>query len=130
MWWQGKNKFVWFIWFTVFCVYEYRFHSYTWTIIGCLVFYFLLSKKIILLWLINFKLQILVSIIGKPKWQWKVLVYVNTSLLPSMYISIIIMTWLNCYKHFWWCYYADAKDTVFVWFCFLVWVISRFYWCQ
>ena len=31
---------------------------------------------------------------------------------------IIIMTWLNRYKVFWWFYCVDTKDLMFVWFCF------------
>ena len=39
------------------------------------------------------------------------------SLTYSMCAHIIITTWLNCCKLFWWC----AKDIIFVYFRFLVW---------
>ena len=43
-----------------------------------------------------------------------------TSLLSFLITPIVITTWLNCYKTFWWIYYTGTKDTVFVWFHFLV----------
>ena len=63
-------------------------------------------------------LQILSTSLGKSK--WKVLCpVVTTSLLSPICTPIIIMTWLSCYKVFWWLYCVDTKGGVFVWFCFL-----------
>ena len=35
-------------------------------------------------------------------------------------VPIVITTWLNFCKVFWWSYYADTKDLVSVWFHFLI----------
>ena len=43
-----------------------------------------------------------------------------TSLLSAMRAPVVTMTWLNCYKAFWWFYYAATKATLFVWFRILV----------
>ena len=45
--------------------------------------------------------------------------FATTSLLSPMFTAIIIKIRLNV-AFFWWFYYADPKDVVFVWFLFLV----------
>ena len=45
---------------------------------------------------------------------------ITTSLLYLMFTPIVVLTWLNCCKVFWWFYYANTKDIVLVWFHFLV----------
>ena len=42
------------------------------------------------------------------------------SLITVIFSSTIVMTWLNCCRLFWWFYYADTNDTVFVWFRYLI----------
>ena len=40
--------------------------------------------------------------------------------LSTIWTSIVITTWLNCCKDFWWFYCVDINDIVFVVFRFLV----------
>ena len=43
------------------------------------------------------------------------------SVVVTNFLSpIMIMTWLNCCKLFWWFHCVDTKDKVFDWFSFLV----------
>ena len=35
---------------------------------------------------------------------------ITTSLLYLMFTPIVVLTWLNCCKVFWWFYYANTKD--------------------
>ena len=46
--------------------------------------------------------------------------FIIKCLLSSMFTPIIIMTWLNYCKMFWWLYYVDTKNIVFAWFHYLV----------
>ena len=41
---------------------------------------------------------------------------VTMSSIYAMYASIITITWLNCCELFWWFYYVDKIDAVYVWF--------------
>ena len=57
--------------------------------------------------------------LGKSKWNFFCPVVIS-SLLSPMCTPIIIMTWLDCCKAFWWFRYVDKVDMLFLWFCFLV----------
>ena len=62
---------------------------------------------------------LLLTSIGKSKWRVLSLVFITSRLL-SIYIPIVIMTWLNHCKAFCWFCYADTKDILSTWFYFLV----------
>ena len=66
---------------------------------------------------ISFKL--LSTSLGKTTWKFLLSVFIRISLC-LMYISIVVMTALNCCKVFWWFYCVDKVNTLFVWFLFLV----------
>ena len=59
--------------------------------------------------------RLLPTFLSKSKWR---VIYsvIMTSLFSLVITPIVITTWLNCCKAFWWFYYVD----VFVWFRFLV----------
>ena len=58
-------------------------------------------------------LQILINIFNPIKEQ------VLGSLITFIFSSMIIVTWLNCWKLYW-VFYTDTTDAVFVWFHFLI----------
>ena len=62
-------------------------------------------------------LKILVNIFRPIKIKIKIL-----GSLITIIFSSNIMTWLNCCKLFSWFYWTDAKDIVFVWFHFLIYM--------
>ena len=115
--WQVKDKFMWLIRFAVFRVYEYCLCLYFSN--SCSISFFVLfSAKDSLLFIINliscFKLSS--SSLG----QWKSKQNVLGSLITIILSSMIILTWFNCCKLFYWFYYAETKDIVSVWFHFLI----------
>ena len=55
--------------------------------------------------------------LGKSNWKVFGSVFI-TNMLSPMCTPIIIMTWLNCFKVFWWFYCVDTKYIVCVWFFF------------
>ena len=53
----------------------------------------------------------------------------NRKVFGSVFITntpIIIMTWLNCFKVFWWFYCVDTKYIVCVWFFFFLVCMNYF----
>ena len=114
---QVKNIFMWFIRFAVFQVHEYCFHAYILKLIVQSHF-ILFSTKDSLLFILNliscFKLSS--TSFDQSKSEQNLLGFLITIMLSS----IIIMTWLNCGKKFWWFCCAYTTDTVFIWFYVLI----------
>ena len=116
--WQVKNK--------LYSVYSFCCFPCSWISFLCLYFsnncsilffYFIVSKDS-LLFMINSILCFKFSStsLGQSKLKQNVL----GPLVTVIFSSVMMMTWLNCCKLFWWLYYTDTKDTVFVWFHFLI----------
>ena len=115
---------MWFIHFSVFRVHEYCFHTYISTIVVQSRFWF--YSQLIIHWFL-LSIQFCTSnshrhLLANKKLTQKVLGSLITSIFFSIinFFSIIIMTRLNCCKLFWWFDYVDTKNTVFVWFHFLI----------
>ena len=72
-------------------------------------------------WLISFfvecsaKSSLCLKLMSRPlgKSNWKVF---GSVFITNMLSPIIIMTWLNCFKVFWWFYCVDTKYIVCAWF--------------
>ena len=78
-------------------------------------FNFILSYRFIVFYdKFSFMLRILNDIFWPMRILW--------ILITIMFSSMIKMSWLNCCKIFCWFYYADTKDTVSVWFHFLIFI--------
>ena len=91
------DTFVWFLRFVVFCVQEYCFHAYVWTII---------------------MLQIVVNLFRQLKIVFDFVIITN--LLTLTITFIVIRIWLNCCKVLEWFFCVDKVDALFFWLLFLV----------
>ena len=124
--WQFKSKYMWFIHFAFFRVHHYYFHTYNLTIIVQSRFSFCSQLKIRCFYdKFNFKLQIIINIFRSMKMKTKIL----GSLITIIFSSIIIMTWLNYCKFFWWKYCANTEGIQYLpdFIFYFVWIISSFY---
>ena len=116
---QVKNKFAWFIRFTVFCVPEYCFHDNP-----IILFFIVCSGKNSLSFLIGSIscFNLLPPSSGKSKMNSFCAVII-TNLLSSIFTPVVINDLIKCCKVFWWFYCDEKVDIILVdivWFRFLV----------
>ena len=94
---------MWFNSFPVLCVHEYHFRDF--------LSYSFSYNFVDRISISYFKLLSALRVKSKQILFDSVIII---SLVSSTYSPIIIMTWLNCCKVFWPCYYSDTKDITYL----------------